>query len=164
MTTTQREAIERHGRNVLAIFPNATERNPVALYKKLRRFDARAAAVAVSLCNGTTDQDAADAAFERVLAAANKLLGNAYDNRPTTGAACGCKRGAQRDNCQACEGTGKVIDFAAIRARKPLVPVFVNRDPRGYALKIEDEYVRANGLQIHRDWGGYGILAPEIDG
>ena len=44
------------------------------------------------------------------------------------------------------------------------VPVFVNLDPRGYALKIRDEYVKANGLDIYRDWGGYGILAPEFDG
>lgn len=43
------------------------------------------------------------------------------------------------------------------------VPVFLNGDPRGYSLKIQDEYVRANNLAIHRDWGGYGILAPEIE-
>lgn len=42
------------------------------------------------------------------------------------------------------------------------VPVFVNLDPRGYALKIRDEYVRQNGLVIHTDWGGYGILAPDL--
>jgi hypothetical protein len=32
-----------------------------------------------------------------------------------TGAACGCRRGIERDNCSACEGTGRAIDFAAIR-------------------------------------------------
>lgn len=31
---------------------------------------------------------------------------------------CGCRRGIQRDNCAACEGTGWLIDFAAIRAAK----------------------------------------------
>jgi hypothetical protein len=36
---------------------------------------------------------------------------------PLTGAKCGCRRGVQRDNCPNCEGTGNVIDFAAIRAR-----------------------------------------------
>jgi hypothetical protein len=44
------------------------------------------------------------------------------------------------------------------------IPVFVNGDPRGYALKIDDKYVREHDLKIHRDWGGYGILAPEFDG
>ena len=40
--------------------------------------------------------------------------------------------------------------------------IFVNRDPRGYALKIEDAYVKKHDLKIHRDWGGYGILAPDF--
>ncbi len=40
------------------------------------------------------------------------------------------------------------------------VPTFINQDPRGYALKIEDSYAR--NLQIHRDWGGYGIIAPDL--
>lgn len=40
--------------------------------------------------------------------------------------------------------------------------VFINRDPRGYALKISSEYVKAFNLDIPRDWGGYGIIAPEI--
>ena len=44
------------------------------------------------------------------------------------------------------------------------VPVFLNGDPRGYALKIEDEYMRTHqqDSRLHRDWGGYGIIAPEI--
>jgi len=40
--------------------------------------------------------------------------------------------------------------------------IFVNGDCRGYALKIRDEYVRANNLDIYKDWGGYGILAPDF--
>lgn len=38
-----------------------------------------------------------------------------------------------------------------------------NLDPRGYALKIDAEYMRAHKLQLHTDMGGYGILAPEFD-
>lgn len=38
--------------------------------------------------------------------------------QPKTGQPCGCRRGIQRDNCAACEGTGWRIDFAAIRARE----------------------------------------------
>ncbi len=38
---------------------------------------------------------------------------------------------------------------------------FVNSDPRGYALKLNNEVVKLpEGL--HTDWGGYGILAPEF--
>ena len=45
---------------------------------------------------------------------------------------------------------------------------FVNRDPRGYALKIDPEnklgalLIKDAGL--HTDWGGYGVLSPMIDG
>jgi hypothetical protein len=51
----------------------------------------------------------------------------------------------------------KLLRFTSIG-----VPVFLNGDPRGYALKIKSEYVSEKNLNIHRDWGGYGILAPEI--
>ena len=34
---------------------------------------------------------------------------------------------------------------------------FYNGDPRGYALKIDNEKASVDG--IARDWGGYGILA-----
>jgi hypothetical protein len=37
--------------------------------------------------------------------------------QPKTGQRCTCKRGVQRDNCPACEGTGWRIDFQAIRDR-----------------------------------------------
>lgn len=40
--------------------------------------------------------------------------------QPKTGQACGCKRGLERDNCPACEGTGQRVDFAAILARNTL--------------------------------------------
>ena len=47
------------------------------------------------------------------------------------------------------------------------VPVFVNGDARGYALKINNAWVegyQSKGGRIYTDWGGYGILAPEFDG
>jgi hypothetical protein len=52
--------------------------------------------------------------------------------QPKTGAKCACKRGVERDNCPRCEGTGEVIDFAAIRARnaKPREPELHVNDPR----------------------------------
>ena len=51
---------------------------------------------------------------------------------------------------------------AILNFRAQNIPVFVNGDPRGYALKIDDGYVRDHGLDIYRDWGGYGIIAPEF--
>ena len=37
---------------------------------------------------------------------------------------------------------------------------FINRDPRGWALKLEAGSVPH---KLHEDWGRYQILAPEID-
>ena len=61
----------------------------------------------------------------------------------------------------------KITDLILARADKLLnfrasgVPVFVNRDPRGYALKIESDWMDPRSA-LHRDWGGYGILAPDL--
>ena len=55
---------------------------------------------------------------------------------------------------------GKLDKLLQFRALK--IPVFVNGDPRGYALKIDCEYVRANRLDICTDWGGEGLLAPDL--
>ena len=38
--------------------------------------------------------------------------------------------------------------------------LFINGDCRGYALKLEDDVAR--DLAIYKDWGGYGIIAPDF--
>lgn len=57
------------------------------------------------------------------------------------------------------ERLDKILNF-----KQQNIPVIFNRDPRGYTLKIDDEYVREHHIDIYRDWGGYGIIAPEFDG
>ena len=54
----------------------------------------------------------------------------------------------------------KIVD----KAKKILKTneIFFNRDARGYALKIKDGFIRVNNLSIYRDWGGYGIIAPDF--
>jgi hypothetical protein len=42
------------------------------------------------------------------------------------------------------------------------IPVIINGDPRGYALKISDNYMKGNPHNLFRDMGGYGILAPDF--
>jgi len=42
---------------------------------------------------------------------------------------------------------------------------FYNTDPRGYALKISDAYMRTRAdipREFPRDIGGYGIIAPDF--
>lgn len=136
-TTTRTESREtriiQHGRNLLAIFPNATERDPGTLCRKLRRLEAKAAAIALRLCNGPEfkTEDEADLICTGILRKVNQLLGNYADG----------------DNYV---------------PRTQTVPIFINRDPRGYALKIDDEWMRDNPNALHQDWGGYGLIAPEI--
>ncbi len=40
--------------------------------------------------------------------------------------------------------------------------LLLNGDARGYALKIDDDFIRVNNLSIFRDWGGFGIVAPDF--
>lgn len=56
--------------------------------------------------------------------------------QPKTGAACGCRRGQERDNCANCEGTGMVIDFKAIRSRSLTQPVQSDRKGENIMYKI----------------------------
>lgn len=76
--------------------------------------------------------------------------------------------------CAACNGQPGMDAWPAERDRarravaklrpdgKPPRGFFINGDPRGYALKIDPD-VRKLPAGMHKDWGGYGILAPEID-
>jgi len=119
--TERTERIKKHGLQLLAIFPNALEKSPIALCKKLRRLENKARHAAIALCDVLNYQAQAEAVFDSVASKLRHLLSDG-------------------------------------------APIIINRDPRGYALKICDEWVSKNpGINIHRDVGGYGIIAPEID-
>jgi hypothetical protein len=55
--------------------------------------------------------------------------------QPKTGAKCGCRRGAQRDNCPNCEGTGMVIDFREVR--RAVAVAMTERE--AHLIRIEDK-------------------------
>lgn len=42
------------------------------------------------------------------------------------------------------------------------VPIIINSDPRGYALKIDDAFMYKHQPKLMRDWGGFGIIAPDL--
>lgn len=127
MTDKQLQAIKRHGKRLLAIFPNATERDPVKLCKQLRALEVQAHGIAERECSGPVFSDPETPHTLRgvILRKVENLLGNG-------------------------EGTNTPN-------------VFVNSDPRGYALKISAEYVKVFDLDIAKDWGGYGLIAPEFN-
>jgi hypothetical protein len=136
MNAKTKEAIQRHGLSLLAAFPNATERDPVALCKKLRRIENSLTRPLTDYCNGDFDAgedgEKLDAITDKALAKVRVILGM----------------------------TPKSDSFADAYG------LFINRDPRGYALKLDDEwtrvYNRTADIRIHSDWGGYGILAPDL--
>lgn len=47
-------------------------------------------------------------------------------------------------------------------ATKNVDKVFINQDPRGYALKINLDIENDSSEFYFRDWGGYGVLAPDF--
>jgi hypothetical protein len=77
---------------------------------------------------------------------------------------------AHRITTAECNGTATEEDrqrlieiLTATRALLPNVEgIFINGDARGYALKIDDKAMRAHAYNLTQDWGGYGILSPEI--
>tara|TARA_R110002167_G_C12370573_1_gene624059 strand:- start:39 stop:416 length:378 start_codon:yes stop_codon:yes gene_type:complete len=40
--------------------------------------------------------------------------------------------------------------------------IFINGDPRGYAIKFTTEFTNDNIKDMWRDMGGYGIVAPDF--
>ena len=59
--------------------------------------------------------------------------------------------------------SGEILDKVdtLLSFRRSQVQVIVNRDPRGYALKIRSEWMSKHpNSKLHRDFGGYGIIAP----
>ncbi len=80
---------------------------------------------------------------------------------------CNGENGVITENWEEkCEPILKAVDKILNYKRKG-IPIFVNGDARGYALKIDDNFMKgylSHGGKFHTDWGGYGILAPEFDG
>ena len=40
----------------------------------------------------------------------------------------------------------------------------MNSDSRGYTLKFNEEFTKKELDGIERDWGGYGVVGPEVIG
>ncbi len=75
---------------------------------------------------------------------------------------CNGTNGVDTDNWEAkTEPVLKAVDKILHYTDKGYA-VFVNGDARGFALKIDSECVRDEQLNIWKDWGGYGILAPDF--
>ena len=130
------EDIQKHGENLNAIFNAGL--NPVELCKKLHRIERKAHYATTCLCNTNTLH----------LMELNKYTG--YD----------VKQATEAEQDKFFEGIKKqVIKILGKEAEKHF---FINFDPRGYALKIKDDYISENNIKIYQDFGGYGIIAPDF--
>lgn len=77
---------------------------------------------------------------------------------------CNGKNGVNADNWNSlCAPILKAVD-KILNPDNADVKIILNGDARGYALKIEFDDTDARQYEIFKDWGGYGILAPEFDG
>lgn len=127
--------ITQHGENLNAIFNTGLD--AVKLCKKLHSLELKAHRLATDYCNGE-----------------NGITSENWDEKITP----------------IMQKVYKILNNGEYNENRPhykKVPIFLNGDARGYALKINESYMRmlkTNGKNLHTDWGGYGILAPEFDG
>jgi hypothetical protein len=139
------QQIERHGANLNAIFNTGIDN--IKLCKKLRMLEVKAHHAATCLCNTNT---------------LDKLL--LTTTEPQTG---NHKQATEEERDAFFEAILDKID-KILNFKKEGIPVFINYDPRGYALKIRSEWTAGYNSKaekrIYTDFGGYGILAPEFDG
>lgn len=138
------QQIEKHGKDLNAIFN--TELDNIKLCKKLLPLENKAHHATTCLCNTNT--------LDRLeLTRQEEQAGNV-------------KQATEEEQDaffeKILDSVDKILNF-----KEKKIPVFINHDPRGYALKIKSEYVNRLfyvPLQMYRDFGGYGILAPEFNG
>lgn len=134
MKTIKQRKLE-HINNLISIFGLThikTEYDKLLLYRKLKTLDTKAHKLSEDYCNGVIETEDSLKHGE-IVRGIDFYLDKIKDRLKTI-----------------------------LRLDKNKVPVFINTDPRGYSLKIKESYVREHNLTIHRDWGGYGIIAPEI--
>lgn len=134
------QEIEKHGQNLNAIFQ--TQFDNITLCKKLLRIENKAHRATTCLCNTNTLD----------LMELNQFTG--YDVKQAT------EEEQDLFFDKIIKSLDKILNF-----KRRGVPVFINHDPRGYALKIHDSWVtgyKSKGGNIYSDWGGFGILAPDF--
>lgn len=155
MNQKTKEAVVRHGNSLLAVFTECTEKDPVALCKKLRRIENAAHKFATDYCNGDIQGDDTNDTFYR------------HYGRGTNGPFLTEKvSGPEHFISRVC----KLLGITATQA-KDHHGLFVNLDARGYAMKLGSSWTQVHNRYyaqlhdlptIHTDMGGYGILAPDL--
>jgi len=134
--------IREHGLGLIKFFHlDPFKTDPINLCKKLRRLENQAHRITTQMCNGFPDL------YAEVAEKVTKNLEDELDKIEQR----------VRDLLES---------YQLPRQFKKINAIFINHDPRGYALKLDTEtikYFEELGEEFpHRDWGGYGILAPDL--
>ena len=74
-----------------------------------------------------------------------------------------CNEGIKEEDAKTEEDILNKVD-KLLNFKAQDIKVFINGDARGYALKISDKHNKfLSEVGFYCDWGGYGIIAPEIN-
>ena len=140
--------IREHGEGLIRFFgldPNLAD--PINLCKKLRRLENQAHRITTQLCNGFPELDH-ESQEDHIAELEIKLC---------------------RIEGKVCDLLQSHYDETPINKQIKLNAIFINRDPRGYALKVDSETVKYFAKETnyadffpHQDWGGFGIIAPDL--
>jgi hypothetical protein len=131
------ENIEKHGKDLINFFGLPEDTDAIKLCKRLFRIEKKAHHATTCLCNTNTLD----------LLELNQYTG--YDVIQAT----------EEEQDAFFDGIERAL--SKIIGADNLKKCFINHDPRGYALKIRSE--DAKDAKIHKDWGGYGIIAPDFN-
>ena len=136
METTNTNRARQYGEALQRLFPATLAYTPESLFRRLRRLECRISRMNERDCSVSPRNDAQAEDWARE-----------YED--------------------ACERVKSLLWGKAATHSPDGVPrIRFNGDPRGYALKIDDAWMHENrdaARGIKRDWGGYGLLAPDLN-
>jgi hypothetical protein len=132
-------AIEKHGEQLKVIFGLDASVNPIELCKKLRKIERKAHRATTNLCS-TNNLAGIEPGYN---------ASRAWEQIETS----------EKDQDKFFAGVLRQVE----KLLPPdMCPVMINHDPRGYALKIADRIMTLHNYNLHCDFGGYGIIAPDF--
>ncbi len=138
MNANTLKAITRHGETLLRAFPNCTDKNPVALCKKLRRIEVAAANSLAAYENGggSVSQDTLDSQMNQALIRTCNLLGQ----------------------------DSKEAEFMGVHINRDFRGHQLKIDSDApWFRKFQDDANQNRTPALHTDMGGYGIIAPDLN-
>lgn len=127
------QKIENHGKALIRFF-KLPDQDPIKLSKALLRIERKARHATTCLCNTNTLN---------------------YLDHPRSWE---LKQATEEEEEKFFDGIRKSL--ARVLGKDNAEKCFINHDPRGYTLKIKEEYAKDFP---EKDWGGYGLLAPDFN-